>query len=645
MSYFVTFYSYKGGVGRTLALANAAWLLANHPTEPARVLALDFDLGAPGLVQVFGFQRANKAEGIVDYVTSYLKKAAIPDVKKYIHRTRYNNIDIMPAGRMNSQYQRHLESIDWRGMYESAFGYELIEKLKSDISALIPEYDYVLIDSLTGYSDVGGICVNQFPDTLALLFRLNQQNLDGIKSVYQALKPRNKNEQTRSVIPVITPSWPFLDEAAGKWIDKAQRVFPDNKLLEISFDSSLSFGEQIISEKASKLPLASKILADYKALAEQIREKNLSDPLTIWNGIRSRSPGTFLDPAEPYLRLLSRRPRVLTYWEHLPLAFGFPLFLPRTKGSRSQALQKLLAFTDQEAEAGNSYALLGRSIIRRLMYDKKSDAQTKSKEDLDKAIQIDPNFIEARLARGHLSYELEQYEDAIADFTACLKLHPKGDSRVEHSLAEVYLRLFRAEEALDMIERAIKHNSKDLEMYLVRAKARYLLGDYSAALVDARIAARANFLGFPGSFLPSQILAANGQLDEAAKELQHISERLDKDNWGNLAEAYLAVDPEMTIRLLQKNTREPKPAVRKVLLILARIFRGDELGTLAAEIAAPAEKPIAIDDWDFFEVIAMLRAKERNGSLSSKALNFAQEAIHKTVMTRYPVKMKESELE
>jgi tetratricopeptide (TPR) repeat protein len=640
MSYFVTFYSYKGGVGRTLALANVAWLLANHPTEPARVLALDFDLGAPGLCQVLGFSKANKAEGIVDYVTNYLKEAAIPDVTQYIHKTTHRNIDIMPAGRMNSQYQRRLELIDWKAMYEGAFGYELIEKLKSDISALRPEYDYVLIDSLTGYSDVGGICVNQFPDTLTLLFRLNQQNLDGIGNVFRALKPRNGDEQSRSVIPVITPSWPFLDEAAGQWIDRAQRIFSGDKLLEISFDSSLSFGEKIISERASKLPFPSKVLADYKALSEQIRERNLTDPLTIWNSIRSGPPGMVLDLAEPYLRLLSRRPRVLEYWEYLPAALGFPLFLFKSKKSRSQALQKLLAFTDQEADAGNQYALLGRSIINSSTYGKKSSAPDKAKEDLDRALEIDPDFVEAHFARGRLLYEWEKYEDAISDFIACLKLRPKGYARAEYSLAEVYLRLSRAEEALDMIQRAIAHNPKDMDMYLIRAKARYLLGDYQSALADARMAAKANYVGFPGSFLPSQILAANGQVDEAAKELALMSEQIDKDGLANLAEAYLAVDPEMTIRLLQKSARQPEPAVRKVLLILARIFRGDELSTIAAEVAAPVEKPVTIDDWDFFEVTAILRAREREGSLSPKAIELARKAIQKAMTTQETAKTK-----
>ena len=46
----ITFYSYKGGVGRTLALANVAALLA---TWGRRVLCIDWDLEAPGLHQYF----------------------------------------------------------------------------------------------------------------------------------------------------------------------------------------------------------------------------------------------------------------------------------------------------------------------------------------------------------------------------------------------------------------------------------------------------------------------------------------------------------------------------------------------------------------------------------------------------------------
>jgi MinD-like ATPase involved in chromosome partitioning or flagellar assembly len=46
----VTFYSYKGGVGRSMALANVADILCR---QGARVLMVDFDLEAPGLEQYF----------------------------------------------------------------------------------------------------------------------------------------------------------------------------------------------------------------------------------------------------------------------------------------------------------------------------------------------------------------------------------------------------------------------------------------------------------------------------------------------------------------------------------------------------------------------------------------------------------------
>src|SRR5262252_8685218 len=43
---FVTFYSYKGGSGRTMALANVAWILASNGFD---ILLIDWDLEAPGL--------------------------------------------------------------------------------------------------------------------------------------------------------------------------------------------------------------------------------------------------------------------------------------------------------------------------------------------------------------------------------------------------------------------------------------------------------------------------------------------------------------------------------------------------------------------------------------------------------------------
>ena len=49
----ITFYSYKGGTGRTMALANVACLLAEAIGAAQRVLVVDWDLEAPGLHRFF----------------------------------------------------------------------------------------------------------------------------------------------------------------------------------------------------------------------------------------------------------------------------------------------------------------------------------------------------------------------------------------------------------------------------------------------------------------------------------------------------------------------------------------------------------------------------------------------------------------
>jgi len=50
MGEIISFYSYKGGVGRSMAVANVATLLAHYGR---RVLVVDFDLEAPGLHRYF----------------------------------------------------------------------------------------------------------------------------------------------------------------------------------------------------------------------------------------------------------------------------------------------------------------------------------------------------------------------------------------------------------------------------------------------------------------------------------------------------------------------------------------------------------------------------------------------------------------
>ena len=68
----ITFYSYKGGTGRTMALANVAWIAAS---KGYRVLAVDWDLESPGLHRYFHpfllDRQLRSSRGVIDMIRDF----------------------------------------------------------------------------------------------------------------------------------------------------------------------------------------------------------------------------------------------------------------------------------------------------------------------------------------------------------------------------------------------------------------------------------------------------------------------------------------------------------------------------------------------------------------------------------------------
>src|SRR5260221_6473352 len=93
-----TFYSFKGGVVRSMALANVAELLYQ---QGVRVLMVDFDLEAPGLEQFFEESKAlhspdevMNARGILDMLLSYKNLRSLPQP----NLSRQAKLDGQPRG-------------------------------------------------------------------------------------------------------------------------------------------------------------------------------------------------------------------------------------------------------------------------------------------------------------------------------------------------------------------------------------------------------------------------------------------------------------------------------------------------------------------------------------------------------------------
>lgn len=200
----VTFYSYKGGTGRSMALANVAWILASGSK---RVLVLDWDLEAPGLQRYFRPFLLDKdltsSEGVVDFITDFMLEAITPvaegetvpadwyaeraDLSQYAVSLNWKfprggQIDFVPAGRQGPDYATRFAAINWQNFYDRLGGGALLEEAKRQASA---QYDYVLIDSRTGVSDTSGICTVQMPDTLVVCFTFNNQSIEGAAAITQ----------------------------------------------------------------------------------------------------------------------------------------------------------------------------------------------------------------------------------------------------------------------------------------------------------------------------------------------------------------------------------------------------------------------------------------------------------------------------
>ncbi len=225
----ITFYSYKGGVGRTFALANIAVLLARWGF---RVLCIDWDLEAPGLHLYFEPWIREPKRGLVEMMSAFMAQEPFK-WQDYLTTvdgmSREGELSLICAGQPSHDYFERMQALIWPHLYDEYNLGVVLEDYRQEWKAT---YDFVLIDSRTGITDIGGICTVQLPDLLVLLATANQQNLNGIKQVTEFIKRQRDcfpfDRAQLLMLPVVTRFETRVEYERGQeWLDKfAQELEP-----------------------------------------------------------------------------------------------------------------------------------------------------------------------------------------------------------------------------------------------------------------------------------------------------------------------------------------------------------------------------------------------------------------------------------
>ncbi|SER91605.1 CobQ/CobB/MinD/ParA nucleotide binding domain-containing protein [Lentzea xinjiangensis] len=256
----ITFYSYKGGVGRSFTMANIAVLLARWGY---RVLTIDWDLEAPGLHHYFApiLPEAPRG-GVIDLADDFLSGAKRPAPHILKAAVEGNGaLSLLAAGKMDRTYMGRMQSIDWERLYEQGFA-NFLEVCRDIWTA---EHDFVLIDSRTGISDIASICTAHLPDRLVVVFTANDQNLDEVVDITRRAddaRDRMPYDRPRhTVLPVLSRLDNRVEyERADMWQRKCAKAVaplfenwlvksvPENLMLRhltVPYVSYWSFGEQL----------------------------------------------------------------------------------------------------------------------------------------------------------------------------------------------------------------------------------------------------------------------------------------------------------------------------------------------------------------------------------------------------------------
>ncbi|MCG8556718.1 MAG: hypothetical protein MJD61_15740 [Proteobacteria bacterium] len=229
----VAFYGFRGGAGRTTALAHVAASLASRQVS---VVAVDLDLEAPGLDRVLGCAPPTNGHGVLEL----LRRAATTDREQlegalrlapHLTTSRLEvgaPIRVLPAGALTETY---LERLDDLGvpLWHVAEGPSPLEMLVARIKdELNPEV--VLVDCRTGLSGLSASALFHVADVVVCMLPVSGQSWDGFRVFLEAVRAAHANREGLPevlIVPSMVPEGPEGRYRLAEFVSRIEAMYAE----------------------------------------------------------------------------------------------------------------------------------------------------------------------------------------------------------------------------------------------------------------------------------------------------------------------------------------------------------------------------------------------------------------------------------
>jgi MinD-like ATPase involved in chromosome partitioning or flagellar assembly len=228
----VSFFSFKGGVGRTSTLVATALTLAR---QGHRVAIIDLDLEAPGLGTIFRLDTSNNP-GVIDYLLEkkvqeeYKLPSLFQITDSILLGDEGQAIKLLSAGTVDENYLEKLARLDFQNLVHGQLQKTLQDMLKELQKK--ESLDFILMDARAGFHDLGGLAITKFSHAVVIFGTQSRQSWAGLTHVIRHLA--TSDELQVVLIQAMAPALgiPGREKELQKFREDAYDIFKDNYYLK-----------------------------------------------------------------------------------------------------------------------------------------------------------------------------------------------------------------------------------------------------------------------------------------------------------------------------------------------------------------------------------------------------------------------------